>query len=121
MLQPIGLVLMLRMRILRGCAVDEVSPGGGFSFASKFWEKPMLIVCCGSVCVPILRPVGSIARAYSFETVTPGAYCQLTIGEIEWRIRLNGPNPGKNPKNVGDMPAENWSRFPCWTQSPPVN
>src|SRR5213596_271081 len=36
-------------------------------------------------------------------------------------MRAIGPNPGKNPNKVGDRPALNCSRFPCCTQSPPVN
>src|SRR3954453_8177203 len=115
------LVLMLNSRILRGSALDDVSPGGGRSFASKFCDNPRLIVCCGSLREFNRKPVGSIARAYAVLTVTPGAYCQLRIGEIEWRIRVNGPKPGRNPKNGGDAPAENASRLPCRTNSPPVN
>ena len=112
---------MLKMRSFRGCALDDVSPGGGFIFASKFCESPMLMVCCGSVRELSVRPNGSIALAYASGTVTPGAYCQLMSGEKEWRIRAKGPKPGRNPKKVGDALAENASRLPCCTQSPPVN
>ena len=35
-------------------------------------------------------------------------------------MREMGPTPGKNPKMVGERPAENDSRFPCWMNSPPV-
>src|SRR3954470_23199842 len=98
---------MLSRWILRGSLSLAVSPAAGFSFASKFCEKPRLIVCWGSERALSVRPVGSMARANASGTFTPGAYCQLICGEIECRIRENGPRPGKNAKNVGEMLAKN--------------
>src|SRR5438093_1374254 len=56
-LYPMEEVLTLSRRILRGSR-SVVSPGGGFNFASKFWDSPRLIVCCGSVRACALRPAG---------------------------------------------------------------
>ncbi len=36
-------------------------------------------------------------------------------------MRSSGPNPGKNPKNVGAIAAPNASRFPWVTNAPSVN
>src|SRR5690348_9110597 len=36
-------------------------------------------------------------------------------------MRSRGPNPGKNPKNVGEMERPNCGRFPWVTKSPCVN
>src|SRR5512135_211443 len=43
------------------------------------------------------------------------------MGEIECRIRANGPTPGKNPKKLGARPSVNCSRLPCCRNRPPVN
>ncbi len=36
------------------------------------------------------------------------------------RIRVSGPIPGKNPKNVGDELSAKLKRLPCSTKAPPV-
>src|SRR5262249_37513236 len=120
-LYPIALVLMLSNLTLRASRSLDVSPGGGFTLASKFCDSWTLIVCCGSECRLSVRPLGSTACAKSLGTATAGAYCQLTRGENECRMRENGPKPGKNPKKVGVTLALNWSRLPWRTNSPPVN
>ena len=53
-------VVMPSKRILRG-ARSVVSPGGGLSLASKFWDNETVIVCWGSLCALKLVPAGSIA------------------------------------------------------------
>ena len=63
---------MLRSRILRA-ARWVVSPAGGLSLASKFCDRPRLIVCCGSLRVVKFRRVGSGAYAKTESTVDPGA------------------------------------------------
>ena len=118
-LYDIALVLMLSSLIFRGARV--LSLPCAFSFASKFCERPTLMVCWGSLPEFSNRCWGSIACRYTESTVAPGAYAYEISGENEWRIPAIGPKPGKNPKNVGAMPRLNWSRFPCSTNSPLVN
>ena len=66
------LVLIASNRILRGSEV--VSPAAGLNFASKFCDRPKLMVCCGSLRAFNVVSLGSSAWAYAESTVAPGAY-----------------------------------------------
>ena len=66
-------MLMPSSRTLRASR-PAVSPGGGLSFASKFCDRPSVMVCCGSLLALCSRPVGSTACANSSDTLLPGAY-----------------------------------------------
>src|SRR3989454_8685322 len=66
-LYEIGSVLMLSNRSLRGCCWP-VSCGGGRSFPSKFCDRPILIVCCGSLRALRVVRVGSSAYANALST-----------------------------------------------------
>src|SRR6266550_1623362 len=68
---------MLRSRTLRA-ACSVVSPGAGLSLASKFWDRPRLIVCWGSLRV-------GVTDQRRDRMTDPG----------------DGPDPGEEPEEGG--------------------
>src|SRR6185437_1802216 len=75
---------------------------------------------CGKPPRYVARVLLSAWRKASL-TFAAGEYVKVMRGEIECRMRVNGPNPGKNPNNVGELESPYWSVFDCVTNWPPLN